>query len=121
MLAELSTQKYRGCSGKVAVVFSLFFFFFSERKEGLFVLFLCLLRKDSTGEGGVEQGEEEALRQYMKRDMKCALGFALPPDQQKFVPGSGFPDFVSEYFQQVESSLEGCQGGPRDCHTETTI
>lgn len=56
MLAELSTQKYKGCSGKVAVGFSLVFF--SERKEGLFVLFVCLLGRDSTrgagGRGGLE-------------------------------------------------------------------
>lgn len=57
MLAELSTQKYRGCSGKIAAVFGLFIsllFFSPERKEGLFVLFLCLLRRDSTGGWGRE-------------------------------------------------------------------
>lgn len=57
----------------------------------------------------------------MKRNMKCPLGFVVPPHQEKYMPGSGSPDFVSEYFQQAESSLEGCQVGRRDCHTETSI
>lgn len=49
--------------------------------------------------------------------MKCALGFALPPHRQKCMTGSGAADFVSEYFQQVENSLEVCRVRQRDCHT----
>lgn len=85
-------------------------------------MFVCLLEGTALGGGGgVGGGMEDALRWYMKRNTKCPLGFVLPPHQEKYMPGSGSPDFVSKYFQQAESSLEGCQVGRRDCHTETSI
>jgi len=89
----------------------------SEGKGGLFILFVCLLGRDC-----IVQGQrEKALRQYMKRNMKCALGLVLLPHRQKYMPGSGSTGFMSEYFQQAESSLEGCQVEGRDCHTATSI
>lgn len=56
MLAELSTQKYKGCSGKVAVGFSLVFF--QRGKKGS--LFCLCVYSEGTALGG--QGEEETLR-----------------------------------------------------------
>lgn len=50
MLAELSIEKYWGCSGKIAVVF-------------LLVLFVCLLRRDCVAGGEGERGALEIVRE----------------------------------------------------------
>lgn len=109
MLAELSTQKYKGCSGKVAGGFSLLFF---REEKGLFVLFVCLLRRDSTrgagGRGGLEIVHE---KEHEMCPRVCSTS-----SPTKIRAWLRFSRLCLNAFSKLKAALRGVKWGERLSH-----